>query len=392
MEAVTIDIPKDFSLMSIKPKSELNELKKRHKPYLISFDDPIIDIPPLIGVLEDLGRVQPLLSLSNISCIKGKAKSRKSFGISLLLSAYFWSQRNEGNFQDKLVVNLPTDKNKWGALMIDTEQAKADLQRCMHRIPKLSGFTPDNLYVYQLRKAATIEERLLLTLEAIELYKDEISFVVVDGIADLGKDINDRSEFLAIILQLMALTDKHNIHVLSVLHENKSGTDARGHAGTEITNKSESVLQFTKHPDLGKYTTIIKGEYTRGMGFEDFSFTIDDNGLPIIDDIDKVHTKKKDQFDILPESYEPKQHTDVLKNKSNLDPANEYSRQDICDRIKSGWHKYGIKLSVRKLTTFLNYYLDTEIIIKSGKDRSPKQKYMFNAPNLYYNGWCYNDL
>lgn len=392
MEAVTIDIPKDFSLMSIKPKNELNELEKRHKPYLISFDDPIIDLPPLIGVLEDLGRVQPLISLTNISCIKGKAKSRKSFGISLLLSAYFWSQRNEGNFQDKLVVNLPTDKNKWGALMIDTEQAKADLQRCMHRIPKLSGFTPDNLYVYQLRKADTIEERLLLTLEAIELYKDEISFVVVDGIADLGKDINDRSEFLAIILKLMALTEKHNIHVLSVLHENKSGTDARGHAGTEITNKSETVLQFSKHPDLGKYTTIIKGEYTRGMGFEDFSFTIDDTGLPIIDDIDKIHTKKADRYKITPEDYEPKQHTDVLKNKSNLDPNDEYTRQDIQSRIVSGWDKLGITISTRKVDRFLNYYVDEEIIIKTQKDRARNQRYKFNAPNLNYNGWSYDQL
>ena len=359
-------------LISDVDTSDRDKIIEKHSRFLIGFDEPIIDSPPLIGIIDG-DQVHPIFTLGNISCSKGKAKSRKSFGCTLFLSALFYAQENESDlFQGSIKVNLPP-VGKRGALYIDTEQSKPDVQRCMHRIPKLTEYTPDNLYVYQLRKAETIEERLTTCLEAIDIYKDEICFVAIDGIADLGRDINDRAEFLTIILKFMALTEEHNLHIHFVLHENKSGTDARGHAGTELTNKSETVLQFQKHPDLPKYTTIVRGEYTRGMGWDDWSFTIND-GLPMIDEYAKtIVSKSKVTHD--PSDFEDKKHIAVLKNQCNIVIDKEYTRKDIEDRLGSGWKKEGVKISVRKLATFLNYYLDMEMLVKTGKDRSPKQRY-----------------
>ena len=384
--AIELKVESDISQIESSLKQTLPE---KHKPYLVSFDDPIIDKPPLIGV-KDGERVQPIFTIGNISMGKGKSKSRKSFGVTLFLSAFFFAQKNEGLFQNRLTVNLPEDPSKWGALYIDTEQAKADLQRCMHRVPKLCGFTPDNLFVYQLRKAPTINERLELSLEAIEMYKDKISLVVIDGLADLGNDINDRGEFLAIILKLMSLSEAHNLHIHFILHENKSGTDARGHIGTEATNKSETVLQYAKHSEMGKYTTIIKGEYTRGMGFDDFSFSIDE-GLPIIDDIALV-VERKSKKKVTPESFEPKQHMTVLKYKSKIELDVEYSASDIVLRIKTGWGAQGISLGRDKAREFLNFYVDDGMIVKTKPNNNPRQKYKFNGHNQIYNGWKYEDL
>ena len=67
-----------------------------------------------------------------------------------------------------------------------------------------------------------------------------------------------------------------NCHICSVLHENKTDTSLRGHLGTELQNKAETVISVSKS---GNDVKIIP-KFTRNEEFDGFYFKINADGLP----------------------------------------------------------------------------------------------------------------
>ena len=66
-------------------------------------------------------------------------------------------------------------------------------------------------------------------------------------------DINSPSESTKVISLLMTWTGERHIHIHTILHQNKGDENARGHIGTELSNKAETVLQVEKDekdPDI----------------------------------------------------------------------------------------------------------------------------------------------
>ena len=59
-------------------------------------------------------------------------------------------------------------------------------------------------------------------------------------------DINSPREATLIVNYLMNWTEEFNLHLHTVIHQNKGDENARGHIGTEINNKSETVLRVEK--------------------------------------------------------------------------------------------------------------------------------------------------
>lgn len=57
-------------------------------------------------------------------------------------------------------------------------------------------------------------------------------FVVIDGIRDLMYDINNPSESVELINDLMRWSSMHDLHIHTVLHLNKGDDNTRGHIGT----------------------------------------------------------------------------------------------------------------------------------------------------------------
>ena len=53
---------------------------------------------------------------------------------------------------------------------------------------------------------------------------------------------------------------------------------ARGHIGTEVQNKSESVISVSKEVSE-EYYSKVEHKFARGLDFEDFSFSVE-GGLP----------------------------------------------------------------------------------------------------------------
>ena len=199
----------------------------------------------------------PTFTRGNISCISGKAKSRKSFLIAL--------------FAGDLI------KESCKVLLIDTEQGTYHITKSAQRILQLADISlfekSNNLIVLTLREKDT-KARRELTEQAIKYYTPDIVFI--DGIRDLIYSINDEHEATEIINLLMRLSSEQNIHICSVLHENKGDNNTRGHIGTELMNKSETIISVTKDGDLSK----VEPKYCRNIDFETFYFRINENSLP----------------------------------------------------------------------------------------------------------------
>mgnify|MGYP006910462082 FL=1 len=88
----------------------------------------------------------------------------------------------------------------------------------------------------------------------------------------------------------MQWTDEYQIHLHTILHQNKSDENARGHIGTEINNKAETVIQIEKDKDDSNISKV-ESVHTRSKDFLPFAFYINDQSLPELLP-DYVPTKK----------------------------------------------------------------------------------------------------
>lgn len=217
-------------------------------------------------------------TLGNILSLIGKAKSRKSFFIAIAIAVSI----SKDTIFDLFKNELPA--NQRSVLYFDTEQGKYHVQMALKRICTLTGVNePTNLRVFGLR-ALTPNERLELIEFAI--YNTEnLGIVFIDGIKDLITSINDEEQATMIVSKLMKWSEERNILITTVLHQNKGDNNARGHIGTELNNKAETVLSISKSSD-NDMVSIVQPEMCRNKETESIAFEIDNNGIPYISDFD----------------------------------------------------------------------------------------------------------
>jgi len=241
--------------------------------------------PPKIAweIKNNTGGFDILGTCGNFSAIIGKAKSRKSFLINIAVS----SATKSGLVLDLIRSDISHQPQ---VIYFDTEQSKYHVQLALKRICKQINIDdPHNLTVYGLRKYEP-KERLALIEHAI--YNNEnVGFVVIDGIKDLITSINDEEQATMIVSKLLKWTEERNIHIVTVLHQNKSDTNARGHVGTELINKAETVLSVTK-AEGNNDISIVEPQQCRNKEPETFAFEIME-GLPVLAQNWEVRTTTK---------------------------------------------------------------------------------------------------
>lgn len=230
-------------------------------------------------------------TLGDFGLIIGKAKSRKSFFISIAVSTALGNDAILNRFKSY----LPPDKNE--VIYFDTEQSKYYVQKAVKRIcTQVDQPEPKNLHAFYLRSLNPAER---LQFIETEIYSnDKIGFVVIDGIKDLVTSINDESEATMIASKLLKWTEERNIYLLTVLHQNKSDNNARGHIGTELINKAQTVLSITK-AENDPNISIVEPLQCRDIEPEVFAFEINEFGIPVIAENFEIRTEtNKNKFDV----------------------------------------------------------------------------------------------
>lgn len=266
------------NIKHIEPKELQDELYKiRLNP------NKDIDRPPsILSVVERRGTTStfiPIFSMGDFSLIQGRQKSKKTYFTSTLVAQMMSQQFKK----------LHSDPPEGTTITVfDTEQSDYYAQITNQRINRLSNSVQE-YYYFPMREKSPKERKDLIEF-FIRGHKGKISLLLIDGIVDLLVDFNDLKECTEMVQWIMTLTKECNVHIVCVLHENQGDGKARGHIGTLLAQKAETVLRIEKHATDWARSTITAKD-TRGKQFMDFDIVIDGKGIPHL-------TEKEEQAEI----------------------------------------------------------------------------------------------
>ncbi|MBC8304199.1 MAG: AAA family ATPase [Pelagibacterales bacterium] len=214
----------------------------------------------------------PLGTYGNFSFVSAPPKTHKTYFISLLASVYIaGSNRFGGDMrgfrEDKCLVHF------------DTEQGKYHAQRVFARVNDMAEIDKEDI-CYHTFALRTIGYKT--RIEFIDYYlkkQENLGLVIIDGIADLCSDVNNIVEANEVVQRIMEWSANYNCHIICVIHSNWGSEKPTGHLGSFMEKKTETHIQLEKNI-LNEIT--VKCKRSRGFTFENFSFKINDFGLPVI--------------------------------------------------------------------------------------------------------------
>ena len=202
-------------------------------------------------------------------------------------------------------------------------------------------------------------------------------------------DINSPSESTRIISKLMQWTDDRQIHIHTILHQNKGDENARGHIGTELNNKAETVLLVEKdksNGDISKVSAMhiramdFEPFAIRAMDFEPFAFRINERALPEL--MEDYQTEAKapgrpqgERFDAYKDISE-QQHRIALEAAFSL--QDEYGYKELGKALKESYALVGIPLSDNKLVKLITVLKNKRMIVQENG-----RKYRYE-PDFHY--------
>lgn len=309
-------------------------------------------------------------TLGNFSASTGKAKSKKTFNVAAIVGASLVNGKVLG-----YTAEFPDDKRT--ILYFDTEQSPYHCQKVMERALRLAKL-PTDTHPEHLKFAALRQLTPSLRLEVIEqaiINTPGVGLVVIDGVRDLMYDINCAKESTDLIGKLMEWTDKFQIHIHTVLHLNKSDDNARGHVGTELNNKAETVLQVSRSKTDDTVSEVCAA-MIRAAEFDPFAFRVNDYGLPEIASgyvFTEPGKKTKDPYPY--KELTEEQHREALGVVFVNGPIKGCRNFEAA--LKSGYAACGHSYSnnkVKGLKTFLD---------NKGMIRYENREYIYN-PDFYY--------
>ena len=267
-----------------KKPEQLDEIIKKCR---INTEIPVVKPPIILRIKTKCGN-EPMftrvLTLGNFSAIIGKSKAKKTY----LATMFMVCAIKGGELDYTIQADLPSGRPS--VVLFDTEQSNYDAYITAKRICDMSGKHYEKFSSFDLREFTPLE-RCEIIGRFIEKYSYAVSFIVIDGIADLAMAINDEVEASRVVSLLMKWTKVYNVHICVIIHQNKNDNYATGHLGSSIMKKAECVISVTKDV-TDNYKSEISCDYIRGaMEFDKFTIEIDDSGIPKVDPEFKAQNK-----------------------------------------------------------------------------------------------------
>ena len=316
------------------------------------------DTPPEMLVING----STIGTLGNFSASTGKAKSKKTFNVSAIVAAAL-----SGKEVLRYKAILPEGKDH--ILYIDTEQSSFHCHKVLERILRLAGLPEDRdesrLEFIMLREYTPNARKRIIDI-ALAM-RPNLGLVIIDGVRDLMYDINSPSESVELINLLMRWSAHYNLHIHTVLHLNKGDDNTRGHIGTELNNKAETVLQITKNVTDASVSEV-RAMHMRDREFEPFAFRVDDDALPHLIDIQLCSKpSKRQQITELTEE----QHRSALEN--GFSEAEPMGYNQASELLASCYASIGFKRGRNIMVQLLKHLQKEGLIVKYG------DKYQYKA-------------
>jgi len=285
-----------------------------------------------------------VMTRQNISCVTAQAKVGKTFLIKLIISACL----KKSIFQNRLHSEMPNGRDK--ILYIDTEQSKYHVQLGLKQMRDLvnenatdqsNNFNAvaSNIDVYQFDAVGT-EHRYEYVRELV--YSKKYSFVIIDGISDLSIDTNDLKLADKLVTDLRIWATENDLHILNVIHLNPGDLShkMKGHLGTKLADKSETVLGVSIDKDNANIR-LVQSLATRNRKPDAFAFEIMENGNPNIVDYEFCETisrRKKEPSETKKDKLN-NNATEIIISAFQDSPEKGIQYKDLCDRIRRAYLK-----------------------------------------------------
>lgn len=334
-----------------------------HLKFLIDVDASYPEPPTILEIQK-----KPLFTRGGISTVIGKPKAGKTGASILFAAAALEGGRNESNS------SLISATEPGTVIYIDNEQGKYYGSLTVARIKSIQKDC-SNLKYYDFREHQP-KKRMELMERALEYWSNKsedgigISLVVIDGIKDVVFDINNPEEATITVTELMRLSVHYDCHITSILHQNKGDSNARGHLGTELTNKSELVISVSRH-ESQKDFAVVSAEYSRGQPFEDFGIIRDSFGAPIIEANVPITTTPRKTV-LTPLIFELDDHKKIAQSVFEKNKGIKYS--NLISDVKASFEKLKkVSFGDTKARDFIRHWETEEIIFKTGA--KPATKY-----------------
>lgn len=291
----------DFEEFQKEQVNNSNEYEKIFNECLVDLDekDKPLDTMVYIGS-DEQGKRCSVVTRGEYFCIVASAKTKKSFCKSLITSAYIGGDTNK--YTPDILGNRNTDGY---VIDLDTEQGTYYARKTFKRVEKLVGNRYEK-YIPIATRSKTVEQRLGLIEWLIyqSNYSGNIDMILVDGVADLVYNTNDIEEGAKLAEKMLKWTSE-GISMGLVIHKAGNNDKARGHLGTAITIKAESIIFMDRLTDeqgnlTEKNTVKVRCGYVRGRDFEDFYLTVNKNGLPFTHEDPRDNVFFEDKSNVIP--------------------------------------------------------------------------------------------
>ncbi len=260
----------------------------------------------------------------DLLCITGGEGSGKSHYAGALIAGTLAT----GNNADTLGATLLPNSNGRAVLLYDTEQSENQLYKNIGIVTRRSSLDemPSCFKAYTLN-SITRRERFDSIVNSMDKYYYQfggIHMVVIDGIADLIRSVNDESESVELIDELHRLAGIYNTCIVCVLHLVPSGMKIRGHLGSEVSRRAAGILSIDKNEK--KELSTVKAIKVR-------------DGSPLDTPIQQFAWDRQQAMhlfrgDIGPEEKDNRKETELRNAAKELFSAcHYYGFTDLCTRI-----------------------------------------------------------
>lgn len=234
-----------------------------------------IDFVPPVPIVKIKDAV--ISTAGNITTFSGLPKSGKTAVTNVLIAG---AVSIDGKYDGFEGIQVEPNPDGLAVICFDTEQSKQKQQKNLQIILKRLGISecPPNLLCYNLKEVPLGVYKKVVR-EICEAAKEEfggIHMIVIDGGADFVLDVNDPTSSTKLVRFFERLAVKHDTCVVLIIHLNPGSAKERGHLGSQLQRKGESVIAIQQ--EGGKSYLVPK--FLREAGRDDvpaiqFSFDKD---------------------------------------------------------------------------------------------------------------------
>lgn len=292
---------------------------------------------------------KPLISVNTITLIQGKTGSHKSRLAAAIVSIII-SDTSEVNL---LGFSKASDK-EFDVLYVDTERnGTYQLPLMLQQIAKETSLSIEELKaklnILSLNGTTRNTRSKVLTKHINKVKSNKHLVVFIDIISDLLDDFNSIPNTMTLIDNLNNGIGTNGLSFVAILHENPGANDkARGHLGTELSNKASTTLQIAEVENELVRIRHLKSRNSKKYSELYLKFDEQANSLVVTNTPVNTENKSNKEF---------KFFQDKLNYNLNL-WQKEVERKDLIDYLEKT-----TKWSERKIESYLKKAIEEKTLL-----------------------------